>query len=153
MRVQSSQASQNLFALQNAPASESSVQPIPIISNLATVGSTFKFSNLVGYTLWLNQFSIAGNGGIPTISLSINNIPWTVTPSGSGTNFVLSPSTFSLVNIFTYSAQYQSQEIALLNTYPIVLTFVSGTGSVDFYFMLFNRSPSSAIAGLSQAGF
>lgn len=127
---------------------QETIQPIPILTNLASIGASFVFANSVGYPLYINQFSIAGNGGVPTVNLTINKVPWTNTPSGSGANFGLNPSNFSLVNIFTYSAQYQDQEIPLFNAYSINLNFVSGTGSVDVYFMIFNRIPISASAGL-----
>lgn len=128
-------------------AGEEYVSHIPIIANLAS-GSLI-YTNTWPYTLWIQQFSLAPNGGTPNYKLTINEVVYTVSPSGTGSSQVLTATSLALANALTFNAVNREQELELDSNYSIKIDYVAGgTGSIDVFFLLAQRIPASARSSL-----
>jgi hypothetical protein len=118
----------------------------PIIANLAS--GNFIWVNATGYALYVQQFSLAPNGGTPTYQLTINNVPWTISVTGTGQQQETNLTTLSLVNALTFQSTMQDQEVLLNNGYQIQVSLIGGSGSIDIYFLMAQRLPLSSKGAL-----
>ena len=111
-----------------------SVAHEPILTQI-TSGS-FKWQNVKGASVYLQQFSIGASGGNPIIRIKVNGEYWTATQGGTGSGLVMNETDSTLYQIFTFQAANEDQEIEIPENASIEVTDVSGAGTISIYALI-----------------